>query len=47
MAMPMATIPMPPSHWVSARHSSSPGGRVSSLAITVDPVVVRPDMASK
>ena len=46
---PTATtmMPMPPSHWRSARHRRMPGGAESSPLITVEPVVVMPDMASK
>ena len=46
-AIAMTMIPIPPSHWSSARHKRIPGGASSSPTITVDPVVVRPDMASK
>ena len=44
MLMPM--MPMPPSHCSSERHSSRPGGAVSSPVITVEPVVVRPEIVS-
>jgi hypothetical protein len=47
MAMPMPMIPMPPSHCSKDRHSSNPGGKLSRPTITVEPVVVRADMASK
>ena len=43
----MTMMPMPPSHCKSARQSRMPGGAVSSPVITVEPVVVMPDMASK
>ncbi len=39
-------IPMPPNHCSIERHSSSPRGMVSRLVNTVEPVVVRPDIAS-
>lgn len=40
-------IPMPPSHWRIARQSKMPGGAWSSPVMTVEPVVVMPDTASK
>ena len=40
-------IPIPPSHCRIPRHKSSPLGMSSRPDRTVDPVVVRPDMASK
>ena len=43
----MTMIPIPPSHCNSARHSNNPGGAVSSPTMTVDPVVVIPDILSK
>ena len=46
-AMAMTMMPTPPSHCRSARHISIPGGAWSSPVITVEPVVVSPDMASK
>jgi hypothetical protein len=39
--------PMPPSQTSMPRQRLIDGGSVSRLASTVDPVVVRPDMASK
>ena len=47
MAIAVAMIPMPPIHCRSARHSSIPGGAFSSPVMTVPPVVVMPDTASK
>ena len=47
METAITMIPMPPSHCSSDRHSSSPGGVVSRPEITVEPVVVMPDMLSK
>ena len=47
MATAMTMMPIPPSHWRSARHSRMPDGASSSPTITVDPVVVIPDIASK
>ena len=41
------TIPTPPSHCSSDRHNRMPGGAWSNPRITVEPVVVSPDMASK
>ena len=38
---------MPPSHCRKQRHRLMEPGKASSPVITVDPVVVRPDMASK
>lgn len=46
-AMAMTTIPKPPSHCKMARHSKIPGGAWSRPVMTVEPVVVMPDMASK
>ena len=40
-------IPMPPSHCRIARQIRMPGGASSSPTITVEPVVVMPDMDSK
>ena len=47
MAMAMPMMPMPPSHCSSDRHSSSPGANPSSPEITVAPVAVSDDIASK
>ncbi len=47
MATAMTMMPMPPNHCSCARHSRTPGGAVSSPLITVEPVVVSPDMVSK
>jgi hypothetical protein len=46
-AIAMTIMPIPPSHCSSARQSNIPRAVSSRLAITVDPVVVRPDIASK
>ena len=46
-AIAMTMMPMPPSHCSKARHSKIPFGAVSSVVITVEPVVVMPDIASK
>ena len=46
-AIAMTMMPMPPSHCSSARHNKIPVVRPSSPVITVDPVVVIPDIASK
>ncbi len=43
----MMMIPIPPSHCRMARHRSMPGGALSNPVMTVEPVVVMPDMASK
>jgi len=40
-------IPMPPNQFRSPRHNSRPRGKSSNPLITVDPVVVRPEVASK
>jgi hypothetical protein len=40
-------MPMPPSQCSEARHSVSACGRLSRPLMTVAPVVVRPDIASK
>ena len=40
------TIPSPPSHWVSARHSNSERGSDSTSEKIVAPVVERPDADS-
>jgi hypothetical protein len=47
MASAMTMMPMPPSHCRIARHSRMPGGAMSRPTMTVDPVVVTPDIASK
>ena len=41
------SIPRPPSHWVSARHSRRLWGRAAGSATMVMPVVVKPETASK
>ena len=46
-AIAITMMPMPPSHCRIARQIRIPGGAVSSPEMTVDPVVVKPDMASK
>ncbi len=46
-ATAMTMMPMPPSHCSNARHKRMPAGASSSPVITVAPVVVIPDMASK
>ena len=46
-AMAMTMIPMPPSHWSNARQSNIPMAVSLRLLIVVEPVVVRPDIASK
>ena len=43
----MKAIPSPPSQLSMARHRFMPTGRSSSPPITVAPVVVMPDTASK
>lgn len=43
----MMMIPIPPSHCRIARQRRIPGGAVSRPVMTVEPVVVIPDMASK
>ena len=40
-------MPMPPSHWVSARQKRIAREWLSMSAIALEPVVVNPDMASK
>ncbi len=47
MATAVTMMPMPPIRWRSARQSSRPFGCSARPTITVAPVVVRPDMASK
>ena len=46
-AIAMTMIPRPPSHCRMPRHKRIPGGAVSRPVITVEPVVVIPDIASK
>ena len=46
-AMEIKMMPMPPSHCSMARQIRMPGGSTSRSAITVAPVVVTPDIASK
>ena len=41
------TMPMPPIHWVNARHNSRLRGTASMSVRIVAPVVVRPLIASK
>ena len=45
----MATkaMPRPPKLLSMLRHRVTPAGKLSSPEITVDPVVVKPDVASK
>ena len=43
----MTMMPMPPSHCRIARQIRMPGGAESRPTITVEPVVVTPDMLSK
>ena len=45
--MAIRTIPMPPSHCRIERQSRMPGGAVSRPVMTVEPVVVMPETASK
>ena len=40
-------IPIPPSHWVRPRQKRTPLEVFSISAITVEPVVVKPEAASK
>ncbi len=47
IAIAITMMPIPPSHCNIARQISIPGGAWSSPVITVDPVVVKPDIASK
>ena len=47
MATAVTMMPMPPIHCSRARQIRMPGGASSSPEITVEPVVVIPDMASK
>ncbi len=39
-------IPIPPSHCVNWRHMRIERGRSSGLGTTLDPVVVKPDIAT-
>ena len=41
------TIPIPPIHWVSARHNNKLLGKPSKDSYTVNPVVVKPEIDSK
>ena len=43
----MTITPIPPSHCSKDLHTRIPGGELSISIITVDPVVVIPDMDSK
>jgi hypothetical protein len=47
MAIVKRMIPIPPSHWLIARHKSRDLGMTVTSAMTVEPVVVKPDTASK
>ena len=47
IAIAITMIPTPPSHCNNARQSKIPGGAWSKPRITVDPVVVIPDIDSK
>ena len=47
MNMPSTITPRPPTHCRIERHKRRPGGRWSRPEITVEPVVVMPDMDSK
>ena len=40
-------MPMPPSHWVSERQKRIAREWLSMSAIALEPVVVKPDIASK
>ena len=46
-AMAVTMMPTPPSHCRMERQIRMPGGALSKPMMTVEPVVVRPDMASK
>ena len=39
-------IPIPPIHWVKERQNRVAWGKASTLFITEEPVVVKPDMVS-
>ena len=41
------TTPIPPNHCINPRHKSNPLGNLSNDSNIVDPVVVKPDIASK
>ena len=45
--MAITIIPIPPNHCIIALHSKILFGALSKFEITVDPVVVIPDMLSK
>ena len=47
IAMDNTMIPMPPIHWVSARHHRTPWLRAAGSGTTDDPVVVIPAAVSK
>ena len=42
----ITSTPMPPAHWVRLRQNSRPLGSTSRLAISVAPVVVKPEKDS-
>ena len=46
-ATAITMIPIPPSHCRIARQSNMPRGALSRSDMTVEPVVVKPDIASK
>ena len=46
-AIAKTTKPTPPNHWSIALHNNIPGVQLSKPIITVEPVVVIPDMDSK
>ena len=46
-AITSAITPIPPSHWVKARHRKSPSEWAEKSRKIVAPVVVNPDMDSK
>ena len=47
MAMDKTMMPMPPSHWMKLRQSSSPRLKPSMSVKIDDPVVVNPETDSK
>ena len=47
IAKAITIIPSPPTQWSMALHNKMPRGILSSPEITVAPIVVSPDMASK
>src|SRR5690554_2235486 len=47
MARVKTRMPMPPTHWRKDRQNKIPLGSTSTSLITVAPVVVRPETASK